>query len=63
MPSATLLSLGALALSSSLVVPVAATSYKIVQNYAGQTFLNGFDFNTSPDPTHGYVTEESSQYW
>jgi hypothetical protein len=56
MPSSRLLSLGALALSSSIVRPaLASTQYSMVSNYAGEDFFNNFNFFTAPDPTNGFV--------
>ncbi|KAL1986124.1 hypothetical protein VTN96DRAFT_6776 [Rasamsonia emersonii] len=57
MPSSSrLLSLGALALSSSLARPaLATTQYTVVNSFAGQDFFNNFAFSTEADPTHGFV--------
>ncbi|KAL2008411.1 hypothetical protein VTN00DRAFT_6605 [Thermoascus crustaceus] len=55
MPSSSLLlSVGSLALSS-LLSPVAASPYQLVESFEGSHFFDNFDFFTGPDPTHGYV--------
>jgi hypothetical protein len=54
MPSSSLF-LGVGAILSTLS-PVFATKYDIGDTYEGASFLNGFDFFTDADPTHGFVS-------
>lgn len=50
--------LSCLGVTNGVAVPSAAATqqYLIDSTYTGNTFFNGFDFFTGPDPTHGFVT-------
>lgn len=39
----------------SLFISSSAASYRLVQDYSGDKFFQGFDFFTDPDPTDGHV--------
>lgn len=54
MPSSSLF-LRATAVLSALSSTALATKYDIQDTYAGETFLDGFDFFTAEDPTKGFV--------
>ncbi|KAF1998538.1 glycoside hydrolase family 16 protein [Amniculicola lignicola CBS 123094] len=43
----------------SAISGTSATLYSIGDSYAGETFLDGFDFFTAADPTHGFVRYQS----
>jgi len=60
-PHTTATATGTAAPSSSSIAP---SSWKIVQNYTGQTFFDGWDFYTSADPTNGnvqYLAQSAAQ--
>jgi len=47
-----------------LVLVAYSNSYKIVSNYSGPNFFDGWSFYSSADPTHGtvnYVTQDVAQ--
>lgn len=46
--------LAAVALASA-IPQVKRNNFKLVDNYEGQSFFDGWDFFTDADPTHGLV--------
>ena len=49
--------------STATVIPLHKRNFQLVDNYQGQSFFDGWDFFTDPDPTHGnvvYVSQDQA---
>lgn len=50
-----ILALGLASLLTAFPVSASSPQYKLTETFQGQDFFNHFEFETSADPTHGYV--------